>query len=146
MGLTPMGNHIDLALTNSGVSFNAPLHAIRFGRGSMELLHDWNKQKGSHNMVWGMSLARKRFNNNTQYHSSGYFEFDGHATAFGSSEGFDRADFLLGAFSFFTQNSGELEQRRGTQTGWYFGDTWRIRPSLTLNFGPATNRIVFLHY
>ncbi|PYV14353.1 MAG: hypothetical protein DMG07_12110, partial [Acidobacteria bacterium] len=49
--------------------------------------------------------------------------------------GFDRADFLLGAFSFFTQNSGELEQRRGTQTGWYFGDTWRARPRLTLNFG-----------
>src|SRR6185436_9253516 len=22
-----------------------------------------------------------------------------------------------------------------TQTGWYFGDTWRIRPNLTLNFG-----------
>jgi hypothetical protein len=41
----------------------------------------------------------------------------------------------LGRFSFFTQNSGEYEQRRGTQTGWYFGDTWKVRPGLTLNAG-----------
>ena len=52
-----------------------------------------------------------------------------------NQSGFDRADFMLGAFSYFTQNSGEFEQRRGTQTGWYFGDTWRVRHGLTLNFG-----------
>ena len=42
---------------------------------------------------------------------------------------------MIGGFSFFTQNSGELEQRRGNQTGYYFGDTWRVKPGLTLNFG-----------
>jgi hypothetical protein len=133
--LTPNGNHIDITMDSSGVSFNRPLHAIRFGRGSLELLHDWNKSKGSHNLVWGMSAVRKRFNNNTLFHSSGQFIFDGHVTGFGDDVGFDRADFLLGGFSFFTQNSGETEQRRGWQTGWYVGDTWRVRPRLTLNFG-----------
>ena len=135
VNLTPMGNHIDISMVGSGVSFNRPLHAIRFGRGSLELQHDWHKSVGNHTLVWGMNAVRKRFNNNTQYHSSGQFQFDGHATGFGNQEGFDRADFLLGAFSFFTQNSGELEQRRGTQTGWYIGDTWRVRQGLTLNFG-----------
>ena len=91
--------------------------------------------KGNHSLVWGMSLVRKRFNNNTLFHSSGQFQFDGHVTGFGESSGFDRADFLLGGFSYYTQNSGEFEQRRGTQTGWYFGDTWRVRRGLTLNFG-----------
>ena len=129
------GNHIDISMVGSGVSFSAPLHAIRFGRGSLELLHDWTKSKGNHTLVWGTSIVRKRFNNNTLFHSSGQFQFDGHATSFGNDEGFDRADFMLGAFSFFTQNSGEVEQRRGTQTGWYFGDTWRVRPGLTLTFG-----------
>ena len=129
------GNHIDLTMGNSGVSFNRPLHAIRFGRGSIELQHDWTKSKGNHTMVWGANLVRKRFNNNTLYHSSGQFEFDGHVTGFGNDEGFDRADFMIGGFSFFTQNSGELEQRRGNQTGYYFGDTWRVKPGLTLNFG-----------
>jgi hypothetical protein len=135
VGLTPNGNHIDISMASSGVSFSAPLHAIRFGRGSLELQHDWSMSKGNHTLVWGMSLARKRFNNNTRFHSSGQFQFDGHVTSFGNDEGFDRADFMLGGFSFFTQNSGEYEQRRGTQTGWYAGDTWRIRHNLTLNFG-----------
>ncbi|MGH9628668.1 MAG: carboxypeptidase regulatory-like domain-containing protein, partial [Bryobacteraceae bacterium] len=135
VNLKPMGNHIDIRMTESGVSFNRPLHAIRFGRGSIELQHDWNMSKGDHNLVWGMNAVRKRFNNATMFHSSGEFEFDGHVTGFGNQSGFDRADFLLGGFSFFTQNSGEFEQRRGTQTGWYFGDTWRVRRGLTLNFG-----------
>jgi hypothetical protein len=135
VNLTPNGNHIDIAMTSSGVSYNRPLHQIRFGRGSIEVVHDWTMSKGSHSMVWGLSVVRKRFNNNTLFHSSGQFQFDGHVTGFGDQIGFDRADFLLGGFSFFTQNSGELEQRRGTQTGWYFGDTWRARPGLTLNYG-----------
>jgi hypothetical protein len=133
--LTPMGNHIDITLGQSGVSFNQPLHQIRFGRGSIELQHDWNQSRGNHTLVWGGSVVRKRFNNNTLFHSSGQFQFDGHATGFGNQVGYDRADFLLGYFSFFTQNSGEFEQRRGTQTAYYFGDTWRVRQGLTLNFG-----------
>ncbi len=135
VALTPMGNHIDIGMANSGVSFSAPLHAIRFGRGSLEFQHDWSMSKGNHTMVWGFSYVRKRFNNNTLFHSSGQFQFDGHVTGFGDSIGFDRADFMLGGFSFFTQNSGELEQRRGGQSGYFFGDTWRVRPGLTLNFG-----------
>jgi hypothetical protein len=135
VNLKPMGNHIDITLTQSGVSFNQPLHQIRFGRGSIELQHDWNQSRGNHNLVWGVNVVRKRFNNNTLFHSSGQFQFDGHVTGAGNVSGFDRADFMLGGFSFFTQNSGEFEQRRGTQTGWYIGDTWRVRPGLTLNFG-----------
>ena len=60
-----MGNHIDITLTQSGVSFNAPLHQIRFGRGSIELQHDWKCSKAQHTLVWGMNIVRKRFNNNT---------------------------------------------------------------------------------
>lgn len=135
VNLKPNGNHIDIRMVESGVSFNRALHPIRFGRGSLELLHDWTKSKGNHSLTWGLSLVRKRFNNNTLFHSSGEIQFDGHVTGFGDLSGFDRADFLLGGFSFFTQNSGELEQRRGTQTGYYFGDTWRVRSGLSLNFG-----------
>jgi hypothetical protein len=135
VALNANGNHIDIGMDNSGVSFSRPSHAIRFGRGSFELSHDWNMAKGNHSLVVGFNVVRKRFNNNTLFHSSGQFGFDGHVTGFGDESGFDRADFMLGAFSFFTQNSGEIEQRRGTQSGYYFGDTWKVRPGLTLNFG-----------
>ncbi|MFN7919508.1 MAG: TonB-dependent receptor [Bryobacteraceae bacterium] len=135
VALNPYGNHIDITMSQSGVSFNRPLHQIRFGRGSLEAQHDYSWSKGAHTMVWGVNYVRKRFNNNTLFHSSGQFDFDGHVTGFGNNSGFDRADFMLGAFGFFTQNSGEFEGRRGNQTGVYFGDTWRVRPGLTLNFG-----------
>ncbi|HWB96756.1 MAG TPA: carboxypeptidase-like regulatory domain-containing protein, partial [Bryobacteraceae bacterium] len=96
--LTPMGNHIDISMTSSGVSFSAPSHAIRFGRGSLEVGHDWTMSKGNHTLVWGMSAVRKRFNNNTLFHASGQFQFDGHVTGYGDQVGFDRADFILGGF------------------------------------------------
>lgn len=133
--LNAYGNHIDIGMDNSGVTFNRALHAIRFGRGSIELQHDWTMSKGNHTLTWGLNVVRKRFNNNTLFHSSGQFAFDGHVTGFGNDNGFDRADFMLGRFSFFTQNSGEFEERRGTQTGYYFGDTWKVKPGLTINFG-----------
>src|SRR5215813_12443859 len=66
--LNPNGNHIDITMAGSGVSFNAPLHAIRFGRGSLEVQHDWSMNKGNHSLVWGTSIVRKRFNNNTLFH------------------------------------------------------------------------------
>jgi hypothetical protein len=84
INLKPMGNHIDITMGQSGVSFNQPLHTIRFGRGSIEVQHDWNKSKGNHALVWGGSAVRKRFNNNTLFHSSGQFQFDGHVTGFGN--------------------------------------------------------------
>jgi hypothetical protein len=73
VNLKPMGNHIDITLTQSRVSFNQPLHQIRFGRGSIEVQHDWNKQMGNHTLVFEMNIVRKRFNNNTLFHSSGQF-------------------------------------------------------------------------
>jgi hypothetical protein len=42
---------------------------------------------------------------------------------------------MLGQLSFFTQNNGEIENRRQRNRGFYFGDTWRVTRRLTLNFG-----------
>lgn len=133
--LTPNGNHTDITLENSGVNFSAPLHAIKFARTNFEWTQDWTWTRDKHNFVWGFQINRKRFNNNTQFHSSGFFRFDGHATGGPNAAGFDRADFVLGRYSFFSQNSGEFEGRRGTQAGYYFGDTWRITPNFTLTLG-----------
>ena len=85
--LNAYGNHIDIGMDNSGVNFNRALHAIRFGRGSIELQHDWTMSKGNHTLTWGLNVVRKRFNNNTLFHSSGQFSFDGHVTGFGNDNG-----------------------------------------------------------
>jgi Carboxypeptidase regulatory-like domain/TonB dependent receptor len=121
-------NDIDVALTNSGVTFSAPPR-VSFNRATQELLHDWTMVKGSHTFSWGLQLNWRQYNEDTIYQSSGAYRFDGHVT------GFDRADFMLGRFSNFLQNNGELENRRQFNKGFYFGDIWRISSRLTASFG-----------
>ncbi len=121
-------NDIAVAMTNSGVSFNAPPRVL-FNRATEEFLHDWSMVKGSHTLAWGAQLNWRQYNEDTIFHSSGQYRFDGHVT------GFDRADFLLGQLSYFTQNNGELENRRQFTRGFYFGDVWRVSRRFTLNLG-----------
>jgi hypothetical protein len=121
-------NDIDVALTNSGVSFSAPPR-VSFNRATEELLHDWNMVKGSHSFSWGVQLNWRQYNEDTIYQSSGAYRFDGHVT------GFDRADFMLGQLSNFLQNNGELENRRQFNKGFYGGDIWRLSSRLTASFG-----------
>ncbi len=127
-------NDIDISMTNSGASFNAA-PKVGFNRAAEEILHDWTWTRGNHSFTWGLLLAWRQYNEDTIFHSSGQFLFDGTATGSGSSAGFDRADFMLGRFSFFTQNNGEFENRRQPLRNFYVGDTWRLTPRFTLSFG-----------
>lgn len=63
------------------------------------------------------------------YAPNGEFDFGGNET------GDDLADFLIGAVNGFTEASLQALDSRA----WYYGvfaqDTWRIKPSFTLNYG-----------
>jgi hypothetical protein len=63
------------------------------------------------------------------YAPNGEFDFGGNET------GDDLADFLIGAVNSFTEASLQTLDSRA----WYYGafaqDTWRIKPSFTLNYG-----------
>ena len=121
-------NDISVFLANSGVSMSTPPR-IYFARAAEEILHDWTWNKHSHTLTWGFQLGWKQYNENTIYNSSGSYSFNGQYT------GFDRADFVLGQFSYFQQNNGELENRREQTRGFYFADVWRLTPRLTVSLG-----------
>lgn len=121
-------NDISVYLANSGVSFHSPNQAL-FGRATEELQHDWIWTKGSHVFTWGTALSWEQYNEINAYNASGNWTFNGFVT------GFDRADFMLGQFSSFTQNNGEFENRRQPLRGFYFGDSWRATRRLTFSFG-----------
>jgi hypothetical protein len=121
-------NDIAVIIANSGVSFAGPREAT-FSRATEELLHDWTWTKGPHTLIWGIQLDWRQYNNDAVFNTSGRYTFDGHVT------GFDRADFMLGQLSAFTQNNGQYENRRELTKGFYFGDTWRATRRLTVNFG-----------
>jgi len=121
-------NDISVSLANTGVGFNTPWQR-QFKRSSEELIHDWTWTRGGHTLAWGVQFSWGQYNEATLWHASGAFVFDGHVT------GFDRADFLIGRFSSYDQNNGELENRREFLKGFYAGDTWRVTRRLTLNLG-----------
>jgi hypothetical protein len=121
-------NDIDVELANSGVSYQDQ-HLTQLHRATQEILHDWTFVKGAHTLTWGAQFDWGQYNENTIYHSSGGYYFDGHAT------GLDRADFMIGLMSSFTQNNGEYENRRQFNKGFYFGDVWRATPRLTITAG-----------
>ena len=121
-------------MTNSGASISSD-PKVGFNRAAEEILHDWSWTKGPHTFTWGAQFAWSQYNEDTVFHSSGCWTFDGHVTGSGNKPGFDRADFMLGLFSTFTQNNGELENRRQFTKGSVFGDVWRVSRRLTVNFG-----------
>ncbi len=127
-------NDVAVSMTNSGVSINSD-PKVGFNRATEEILHDWSWTKGSHTFNWGAQFAWSQYNEDTVFHSSGAWQFDGHVTGSGNTLGFDRADFMLGRFSSFTQNNGELENRRQFTKGLFFGDVWRVSRRFTVNFG-----------
>ncbi len=85
---------------------------------------------GRHSMRFGAEIRRDRFNQNGNQFPRGAFTISGDAT------GFDFSDYLLG---YTSQNEAALTsavaQFRATSQSYYFDDTYKIRPNLTINFG-----------
>ena len=111
--------------------------------------------KGRHTWVFGAQLIETYDNYAQTNIASGAFAFDGSWTqcnpvstsacpAGAPVGGISFADFLLGyglnQNSEFNHNYGEaqipaLVAQKETYRGFYFGDTWRVTPKLTINYG-----------
>src|SRR5580692_508094 len=105
--------------------------------------------KGRHTWVFGGQLTETYDNYAQTNIASGAFAFNGSWTADNAfnptpNTGISFADFELGyglnQGSVFNHNYGEaqipaLVAQKETYRGFYFGDTWRVTPKLTLNYG-----------
>jgi hypothetical protein len=105
--------------------------------------------KGRHTWVFGGQLIETYDNYAQTNIASGAFAFNGSWTADNvvsptTGTGISFADFLLGyglnQGSVFNHNYGEaqipaLVAQKETYRGFYFGDTWRVTPKLTVNYG-----------
>lgn len=85
--------------------------------------------KGNHQIKFGGEGNYVQIIERRVEQPNGNFSFDG------SETGDDLADYLIGAVDSFTQASNQVLDSRA----WYYGvfaqDTWRIKPSLTINYG-----------
>ena len=83
----------------------------------------------SHALKFGGSFLYMQVNERNVYAPNGNFSFDG------SETGSDIADFLLGAPASYTQASFQVLDSRTRYGAAFAEDSWRISPSLTLNYG-----------
>jgi outer membrane receptor protein involved in Fe transport len=95
---------------------------------------NFSKVVGSHSLKFGADVRRQRFDQTLYYNVNGYYSYYGGGT---NDVGFDNLfpNYLLGVPDTYTQGSAQTENVRSTSLYLYAQDSWKIRSSLTLNYG-----------
>ncbi|HLM98970.1 MAG TPA: carboxypeptidase regulatory-like domain-containing protein [Bryobacteraceae bacterium] len=94
-----------------------------------QLMDNFSLVKGTHTFKFGGSA---HYDQITQYNfgaNDGTFSFNGQET------GSDWVDFLVGAPNQFQQGASETFHTRAYYLGLYAQDSWRVKSSLTFNYG-----------
>ena len=90
--------------------------------------------KGNHQFKFGADVRRARFDQTLYYNVSGQATFDG-STSNSVQYNDNYAGYLLGLADSYTQGSAQRENVRNTGVYLFAQDSWKLRPSITLNYG-----------
>src|ERR1700691_4226095 len=110
-------------------SFGLPQDVLRQFNNTYQIIDNFTKIVGTHTLQFGADFHYDQINERNYDDANGAFTFDG------SETGLDFADFLIGAPVNFTQASQQLLDSRDKFFGVYAQDSWRARPTLTINYG-----------
>ncbi len=102
---------------------------------TFQWLDNFSKLIGTHTIKVGGEFHYDQVNVNAIAQFNGSFLF------FGTETGSDFADFLLGAPTQYNQSQLQPFYGRNKYLGFYAQDSWRVKPSLTLNYGLRWDRI-----
>ncbi len=102
---------------------------------TFQWLDNFSKVVGTHTIKAGGEFHYDQVNVNAIAQFNGSFLF------FGSETGSDFADFLLGVPSQYNQSQLQAFYGRNKYLGLYGQDSWRVKASLTLNYGVRWDRI-----
>ncbi len=90
--------------------------------------------KSNHTMKFGADVRRSRFDQTLYYNVSGQLSFNStteNSVLFNDNY----PGYLLGLDDSYTQGSAQRENVRNTGVYLFAQDSWKIKPSLTLNYG-----------
>lgn len=90
---------------------------------------NFSKVLGAHSLKAGFQISREQVNVNPNPTFNGSFLFGGTET------GLDFADFLIGVASNYNQADSQTYYPRHKYAAAFFQDSWKAKPSLTLNYG-----------
>ncbi len=109
--------------------FGLPQDALRQFNNTYQVIDNFTKIVGTHTLQFGGDFHYDQINERNYDDANGAFVFSGEET------GLDFADYLIGAPANFTQASQQLLDSRDKYFGVYAQDSWRARPTLTINYG-----------
>ncbi len=90
--------------------------------------------KSNHTMKFGADIRRSRFDQTLYYNVSGQLTFNS-TTENSVLYNDNYPGYLLGLDDSYTQGSAQRENVRNTGLYLFAQDSWKIKPSLTLNYG-----------
>ncbi len=95
---------------------------------------NFSKVVGWHTLKFGADVRRQRFDQTLYFNINGYYNYFGGGP---NDVGFDNLfpNYLLGLPDSYSQGSAQTENVRSTSVYLYAQDSWKIKPSLTLNYG-----------
>ncbi len=134
-GLGPLHEGVPYISVNGGFNIgnNSEGELPQIGN-SFEWMDNLSKVAGSHSMKFGVDVRRIRFDQTLYYNVNGSYSFSSAAAnSVGAVD--EYPDYLLGIPNSYSQGSAQAERVRSTALYLYAQDSWKIRPSLTLNYG-----------
>jgi hypothetical protein len=97
--------------------------------GNYQVQDNLSKVIGKHSLKLGGQFLRQTVKLLPDFTANGQFQFTGYQT------GLDFADFLLGLPNLYNQGFSPAFYQRSNYVGLFAQDSWRLTPSLTLNYG-----------
>jgi hypothetical protein len=97
--------------------------------GNYQVQDNLSKVMGRHSLKLGGQFLRQTVKLLPDFTANGQFQFTGYQT------GLDFADFLLGLPNLYNQGFSPAFYQRSNYVGLFAQDSWRVTPSVTLNYG-----------
>ncbi len=132
--LNPQGEGVENVIFNA-FSIGTNANELKQINNTFQWIDNLSKVVGRHAMQFGVEFHYDQVNTNPIAQFNGSFLFTG------SETGSDFADFLLGVPSQYNQSQLQPFYGRNKYAALYAQDSWRVRSSLTLNYGLRWDRI-----
>ncbi len=101
---------------------------------TFQWMDNFSKVAGNHSLKFGADVRRQRFDQLLYFNANGDYSFlGGGPNDPGYTDLFP--NYLLGLPDSYLQGSAQHENVRSTSLYLYAQDSWKIRPTLTLNYG-----------
>jgi Carboxypeptidase regulatory-like domain len=132
--LDPKGQSVENIVFNS-YSIGAAANELKQANNTYEVADMFSKVTGTHTIKFGGDFHFDQVN------AAAIAQFNGNFVFTGSETGNDFADFLIGVPSQYNQSQLNPFYARNEYIGLFGQDSWKIRPSITLNYGLRWDRI-----